>query len=99
MDSPRIIGGMFGLEFNTGQSFESRSNGPRFLTLPHHLLATARSAFTLLGRLIRPQTMWFPSYLCDVVLAGLDRLDTTVRFYPIDGELAIESSEWLGEVG
>jgi len=93
-----IIGGMFGLEL-FGQEVTSRKAPvPAFLAEPHLLLATARSAFTLLARMLHPKTVWLPSYLCEVLLGAFPVHLMDVRFYPVDEQLRIAEEDWLSEI-
>ena len=93
----RIIGGMFGLEIDFQEAFTSASR-PQILTGTHLRLATARSAFALLARTLRPATVWLPSYLCGVVLEAFADSDTRIIFYGVGGDLKISDDAWLKNV-
>lgn len=93
-----IIGGMFGLELSALEKFPAQTDNPPFLAGPHLLLATARSAFTILARTLRPKTVWLPSYLCGVLMGAFPAHLMKVRFYPIDERLSIAEEDWLSEV-
>ena len=95
--NPKIMGGMFGLEINF-QSDLSSLAVPPILAGPHLRLATARSAFTLLARTLRPPTVWLPSYLCGVVLEAFKDAGTCVKFYPVGEQLKITDEEWVNSV-
>src|ERR1700690_3858236 len=93
-----IIGGMYGLELFGQEVTSAKAHEPAFLTQPHLLLATARSAFTLLARMLRPKTVWLPAYLCDVMLGAFSAHLMDVRFYPVDEHLGIAEEDWLSEI-
>ncbi len=93
-----IIGGMFGLELFAMEAISGEVYEPPFLTEPHLLLATARSALTLLARILRPKTVWLPSYLCEVLMGAFPVHLIDVRFYPIDEQLRIAEEDWLSEI-
>ncbi len=93
-----IIGGMFGLELSAREKIIAQTQLPPFLAEPHVLLATARSAFTLLARTLSPKTVWLPSYLCGVVLGAFPAHLMDVRFYAIDERLQIADEDWLSEI-
>jgi len=91
---PRIIGGGFGLE--PGNAKFPRA--PAFLSQPHLMLATARSAFTLLDEYLRPRQVWLPSYLCAAVLEAFPTNRTRIRFYAVDEQLRLRNTSWLRQV-
>lgn len=90
----RIIGGMFGLELG----IPTLSRVPAFLLEPCLFLATARSAFTLLGQSLRPGQVWLPSYLCAVMVRAFPAEVPRVRFYAVDDRLRLEDDNWLEEI-
>ena len=94
----KIIGGMFGLELSGAEPPVSFSILPRFLQGRHRLLATARSAFALLQRTIKPHRVWLPSYLCGAIIPAFDEPKVEIRFYAIDEHLHIFEEEWLAQV-
>jgi len=96
--SARLIGGMFGLSLPAPEKPGSQEPPPAFLRGKYLTLATARSAFTLLGRTLRPKTVWMPSYLCGVVMGGLSGESCPAKFYGMDEGLQVADSDWLGEV-
>lgn len=93
-----IIGGMFGLELFELQESPQEVWEPLFFSRAHLLLATNRSAFTLLARALRPKTVWLPSYLCGVVLGAFPIKLMEVRFYSVNEQLQITEDDWLSEV-
>jgi dTDP-4-amino-4,6-dideoxygalactose transaminase len=90
-----IIGGIFGLAIDTGAGFSS----PPFLIEPYLLLATARSAFSLLHDTLQPAQIWLPSYLCDVVLTAVAARAASIRFYQVDEHLRVADDRWIESVG
>jgi len=93
----KIVGGMFGLELlHQGPDSEIGLDAP-FLSSPKLLLATARSAFNLLARVLKPKTVWLPSYLCASVIASFPP-DIEIRFYSINESLRIAEKKWLSEI-
>jgi hypothetical protein len=90
----RIIGGGFGLEQGRAKS----PRKPAFLTQPYLMLATARSAFTLLEEYLRPRQVWLPSYLCAAMLEAFPTERTRIRFYAVDGQLRADDGAWLREI-
>lgn len=97
-EETRIIGGMFGLELSARATMERPDQKPAFLAGPHLLLATSRSAFTLLARTLRPKTVWLPSYLCGVILGAFPTHFMRIRFYAVDERLRIADEAWLAEL-
>jgi len=93
-----IIGGMFGLEISALEETYRQGQEPPFLTRPYLLLATARSAFTLLARMLHPRTVWLPSFLCGVVIGAFPPDLIEIRFYPIDEQLGIIEEKWLSDI-
>ena len=89
-----IIGGGFGLE----QGRPKSSQTPAFLAGPCLLLATARSAFTLLEEALRPRQVWLPSYLCAAMLEAFPAERPRIRFYGVDGRLCPADDGWLREI-
>ncbi len=97
-DSSKIVGGMFGLELGRHPERIASAWQPPFLRWPAMLLATARSALTLLRRMLAPSQVWLPSYLCAVVIPACSSTETKVRFYPVDDQLRVAGGAWLAEV-
>lgn len=94
---PHIIGGMFGLEIRfRGDS--ASAGQPPILTGPHLRLATARSAFTLLARTLRPANVWLPSYLCGSVLDAFAGWKAHIHFYEVNEDLKISDGAWVNKV-
>lgn len=94
--SNKLIGGMFGLEMPLGPERLRGNAPPRCFLEPHIKLATARAAFHLLEASLKPESVWLPSYLCNVVR---DAFRTArICFYEVDRNLQVQSSAWLSSV-
>jgi len=93
-----IIGGMFGLEIEIRGNSSSTVAQPQILAGPHLRLVTARSAFTLLARTLRPAAVWLPSYLCGVVLDAFADSGTRINFYAVNENLKISNDAWVAKV-
>jgi hypothetical protein len=92
----RVIGGVFALH---EPESTTQTNGDRpFLQQGVLHLASARSAFTLLTRALRPGRVWVPSYLCPAVLDGFQAAGAKIEFFPIGWDLRCESAAWLRRV-
>jgi hypothetical protein len=92
----RVIGGVFPLEepASTTQTNQDWS----FLQQGVLHLASARGAFTLLVRTLRPRRVWLPSYLCSSIVEAFREADTEVVFFPVGRDLRCESAVWLDRV-
>jgi len=92
----RVIGGVFGLEaIVLGQ--ENNLDWP-FLRPETLHLASARGALCLLADLVRPQTVWLPSYLCPALVDALSAANVAWKFFPVSKHLCCESAEWLRQI-
>ena len=90
--SSDIVGGMFGLDVMTDAPVAQ----PKFFGDEGSIfLANARSGINLLIRELNPAQVWFPSYLCNVMLGAVDQGAASIRFYEIDYDLKIQSREWI----
>jgi len=95
----KIIGGMFGLELTVLAAEGARVDKPTVLQGRCQMLATARSALTLLVETLRPAQAWLPSYLCDVMAEAVAHTGTPLCFYPVSADLQITDEAWLRKVG
>jgi len=86
-----LIGGVFG--FVDLSKIEGQF--PPFVEGRELLLCNARSGIHVLSSLLKPQAVWMPSFLCDVMLKAVQNHD--VRFYEVDSDLQI-SRDWLDNV-
>lgn len=94
----KIIGGMFGIEGPASERTRPPVRHPDFLSRPHLLLASARSAFTALHRTLRPPTVWLPSFLCGILVRAFADAGARIRFYEIDQGLAIARDDWMDKI-
>lgn len=92
--SHRIFGGMFGLEARVKRD----SHPSPFCPDKDILFVNARSALSLLLDLVRPVQVWLPSYLCGAILEPLAKHQCATRFYGVNYDLKIASTEWMHEV-
>lgn len=90
----RIVGGMFGLEHLQYKIYED----PTFLTGDDLLLVNARSGLFLLIETLSPAQVWAPSYLCPELLEPIRRSFSKLRFYEVNAELAVPSTDGLDDV-
>jgi hypothetical protein len=90
----RIIGGLYGLEYN----LHTEGDKPSFLSDRDILLINARSGIWLLVNQLKPRKAWIPSYLCHTIIKAIDRSITTVRYYEVNYDLDIASESWINEV-
>ncbi len=96
VSSLSTVGGMFGLELGGPNRTQNRGTAPLFLRKDPLLLTTARSAFLILYRTLKPGQVWLPSYLCGVVLGAFPT--DAIRFYAVDEGLQIIEREWRNDV-
>lgn len=94
----RIIGGMFGLEMQAPTPSKTGRVLPPSLGFAHVLLATARCALHCIVEHVHPRQIWFPSYLCGVMLQAVRPGTAQVRFFPVDGALRVSADTWLEDV-
>jgi hypothetical protein len=89
----RVIGGVFALQEPEppGQANRDRP----FLQQGVLHLASARGAFCLLVRVLRPRRVWLPSYLCCSIVEGFRAADAAVEFFPVTEDLHCGSTAWL----
>jgi hypothetical protein len=89
---------MFGLEIEILENSASAVARPQILTGLHLRLITARSAFTLLARALRPANVWLPSYLCGVVIDAFVASGSCLHFYSVCEDLQISDDGWVAKV-
>lgn len=94
----KIIGGMFGLEMRPPALPKTGRILPPSLGFPHVLLTTARCALYALLEHVRPRQVWFPSYLCGVMLQAVRPGTAQIRFFPVNNSLSITDDTWLEDV-
>lgn len=93
----KIVGGMFGL--GGGVSRNQNVSLP-FFERSHLLLANARSGIAILAHALAPSQIWFPSYLCDVILKAAKQVRSSpvTQFYDVNYRLEISTEKWLTNV-
>jgi hypothetical protein len=90
----KIIGGMFELQVGHVDQIIL----PTFLQGNHILTINARSAFFLAAKVLAPKTIWFPSYLCDVMIEAANLLPCDIRFFEIGQDLSVTNLNWISNV-
>ncbi|MCD6388167.1 MAG: hypothetical protein J7L69_02060, partial [Desulfobulbaceae bacterium] len=94
-----IIGGMFGLpESVVPETMDKPASDWRFLQKSNLFLANARSGIMILIDLLKPASVWMPSYLCPTMVEAVDKKKTRLRFYEVDYDLRIPSADWIKDV-
>ena len=93
----KIVGGMFGLG---GLVNRNQNVSLPFFERSHLLLANARSGIAILTHALAPSQIWFPSYLCDVMLkvAKQGKRNPVIQFYDVSYRLEISSEKWLSNI-
>ena len=92
----RIIGSVFALQ-EPEPPCKTNCNWP-FLRPGVLHLASARAAFFLLVRALRPRRVWLPSYLCSSIVQSFRRAGADVEFFPVGEDLFCGSAAWLDRV-
>ncbi len=89
---PKLIGGAF--------AFDLSLNGtePPFLDRECVFYLNARSAMWSVISVLRPSTVWMPSYLCPSMLQSPALVKAAVKFFPVDRQLRVVRGRWLNEV-
>jgi len=85
---------MFGL----GEDLCFHDSLPPFYKEEEILLVNGRSGIFLVCEMLRPGTVWLPSYLCEVMLTPVQQANMRTRFYEINYDLRIRSHNWVEEV-
>ena len=94
LPEPEVVGGIFGLE----EPDWARNGHPQHLDGEGMIfLVNARSGVALLVEVLRPRTVWLPSYLCQAVLDAVAGGPRT-EFYEVTAELRLGSLEWVRRV-
>ena len=92
MKGAPVLGGVFGLEtpVPAGEPPFSAPNTQYFLNV--------RCALCALVHVLRPRSVWLPSYLCPSLLEPFRSSGVEIRCYGVDEHLHIAGSSWLEEV-
>ncbi len=93
-----IVGGMFGLPESVVPKESTGTSQWMFLDESNLFLANARSGIMILIDMLKPSSVWMPSYLCPTMLVGVDQKKTALKFYEVDCDLRIPSGEWTRQV-
>jgi hypothetical protein len=86
-----LIGGVFGL----GEIQDGKGSSPFLVSGDELFLVNARSCIHLLVNELKPNKIWLPSFLCDVVFQSLGNYP--FAFYAVDSHLQIPTG-WIGNV-
>lgn len=92
-ERPAIIGGMFGLGGDV-----LAADPPPFWRPSQLLLVNARAGLRLLVEQGRPQQVWLPAYICDVMVAAVQAAGQSPRFYPLGPDLRADGLAWQDDV-
>ena len=94
----KIIGGMFGLPETVASKVAIEPHQSKFLDESNLFLANARSGIMILIDLLEPASVWMPSYLCPTMIEVVDQKKTNLRFYEVDYNLHISSTDWVDQI-
>ena len=92
----RVVGSVFALQ--EPEPFSQTNRDRPFLQQGVLYLASARGAFCLLARVMRPRRVWLPSYLCSSIVEGFQAADVAVEFFPVGKDLRCGSTAWLQQI-
>ena len=88
---PDLIGGLFGFE----STIQTNPSAPEFFGEFSIPLVNARSGIWLLTQILKPDTVWAPSYLCDSMVMAVKATCSSIRFYEVNDHLEIVSGAWI----
>ena len=94
----KIIGGMFGLPKTVDPKVAIEPHQWKFLDESNLFIANARSGIMILIDLLEPASVWMPSYLCPTMIEVVDQKKTNLRFYEVDYNLHISSTDWVDQI-
>jgi dTDP-4-amino-4,6-dideoxygalactose transaminase len=94
----KIIGGMFGLTETVEPKVTTDSGRWKFLDDSNLFLANGRSGIVVLLNILAPARVWMPSYLCPTMITAVDRKKTNLRFYDVDFNLHVSSTNWIEQI-
>ena len=94
----KIIGGMFGLPDTVEPKVAILSHRWKFLDESSLFLANGRSGIIVLIDRLKTSGVWMPSYLCPTMIESVDQKKTNVRFYEVDCNLCISSTNWVDQI-
>lgn len=94
-----IIGGMFGLPKPLVRIPPSSvAEDFIFQRTSNLFLANARSGIFILVDLIKPSSVWMPSFLCPTMVDAIDQTKTNLEFYEVDCRLKVSSFKWIQKI-
>lgn len=91
----KLLGGVFGL---ASPDISSDSTSPPFANANAQYFLNLRCALKVLCDVLRPLSVWLPSYLCDSLLDPFLHNRVPTRFYAVDSNLKLETSAWIDEL-
>ena len=94
----KIIGGMFGLPETVESKVAIDLHQWKFLDASNLFLANGRSGIMVLIDRLAPASVWMPSYLCQTMIEAMDKKKTNLRFYEVDYNLNISSTDWIDQI-
>lgn len=94
----KIIGGMFGLTETVEPKIATEPGRWKFLNDSNLFLANGRSGIMVLMNRLAPARVWMPSYLCPTMIEAVDRKKTNLRFYDVDFNLHVSSTDWIYQI-
>ncbi|MDL1963293.1 MAG: DegT/DnrJ/EryC1/StrS family aminotransferase [Deltaproteobacteria bacterium] len=94
----KIIGGMFGLPETVEPKVATEPHQWKFIDDSNLLLANGRSGIMVLIDRLAPASVWMPSYLCPTMIEAVDQKKTNLRFYEVDYNLHILSTDWVDQI-
>lgn len=94
----KIIGGMFGLPETVEPKVAIDLHQWKFLDDSNLFLANGRSGIMVLIDRLAPASVWMPSYLCPTMIEAVDQKKTNLRFYEVDYNLHISSTDWVDQI-
>ena len=89
---------MFGLPETVEPKVAIETHQWKFLDESNLFLANARSGIMILIDLLEPASVWMPSYLCPTMIEVVDQKKTNLRFYEVDYNLHISSTDWVDQI-
>jgi hypothetical protein len=84
----RIIGGAFHFPYA-----RPNHDALRLLDSTNGMYVNARSALYAIAHAAQLSQVWLPSFVCEAVVEPFRMTGTTIRFYPVDGELMVHIKE------
>ncbi len=89
---------MFGLPGTVEPKVAIQTHQWKFLDDSNLFLANGRSGIMVLIDRLAPAHVWMPSYLCPTMIEGVDQKKNKLRFYEVNYDLKISSTEWIDQI-